>query len=190
MPLPALPRTPQHPPIQGARLALCSSPRARVRSPRSPPRPRSRLRPSPARSPAAAYQGCKTYWKSCRCKSSASHPCQELELQSQEGSRLRARRPSPLTITQPPKSSPMFHRGRRTRAALRDPHGRAGGGQCRQIPGWLPQTSAHSLWMGQYGVDPDSLAPSQNLPAPGSAEVPRVRAVTRHRWDLPPPHTR
>lgn len=31
--------------------------------------PQCRLPLFPSRSPAAAFQGCKTYWKSCRCKS-------------------------------------------------------------------------------------------------------------------------
>lgn len=60
------PGLPSIPPIQGAKLGLYSCPRSRGEESQVPPAP---VLPAPLRSPAAAYQGCKTYWKSCRCKS-------------------------------------------------------------------------------------------------------------------------
>lgn len=53
-------------PIQGAKLELCPDPRVPVRGPGCPWSHSPCAQP---RSPAAAFQACKTYWKSCGCKS-------------------------------------------------------------------------------------------------------------------------
>lgn len=100
---PALPRTPQHPPSWRAKLGLCSGPPGEESWLPTPVPPAPAPLSSPQ--PCSCMRGLQNLLEILSMQILASRPCQELELQSQEGSRLQARSPrrSPL----PSRGNPL-----------------------------------------------------------------------------------
>lgn len=173
--------SPQYPPIQGAKSELCPGPRVPVRGPGCPwshspcPQPRS---------PAAAFQACKTYWKSCGCKSWPPLRARNLSCNPERaaGSKHRG---LPLAIPGLWNSLSSLIRAGGHEWLCGTPRGRAGVGQSQQILGCLPKTStASDGWVGAMLIQTAWLHPKTSQ-LPDRWRFPGSGQVIRCRWDLP-----
>lgn len=163
-------------PTQGAELGLGRGPRVPVRGPGCPwchspcPQPRS---------PAAAFQACKTYWKSCGCKSWPPLRARNLSCNPE---RAAGSKHSGLSLAIPGLWNPLeslIRAGDASGAAGPPRPSRCGAKAAN--PG-MPSQNLRRCWrVGWCHVDSDCLAPSQILPAPRSMEIPRVWAGEKVR---------